>query len=306
VSSFPPGHRILVVDDDPSVRALLEGLLRARGDTVRLAATVEEARAAIGEEVVCLAIVDQQLPTRAGEQAFVSGGEAVMRAIRKIDDRRDADGRHVFQVLVVTGYLRESEADRDRIAEFMAGMFELGADAVVEKPLDAANTEKLLAKVRMALEKAGRTEHAACAAFARGGGDATPGAARPREVRIAIDGRVVAQGRTSVRVDGVETALRDRTFYVVFRCAAARSSSPGGWTSRAAAGIGESGNATTYIRRAFDGLVPDGLNVIEPDRRGNVRLSGAIVVESMDLETLAVHPDGRVARLAAEMRKRKG
>jgi CheY-like chemotaxis protein len=301
MTSLPSGHRILVVDDDPGVRAQLEGLLRARGDTVRLASTVEEARAAIADEVFCLAIVDQQLPTRAGEQAYVSGGEAVMRAIRKIDDRRDAEGRHVLQVFVVTGYLRESEADRDRIAEFMAAMFELGADGVVEKPLDARNTEKLLARLRAGLEKVGRTEHAACAAFAPG---AAASGGTP-EVRLAIDGKVAAQGRTSVRVDGVPSALQDRTFYVLFRCAAARSSSPGGWTSRAAAGIGDSGSATTYVRRAFAGLVPEGLNVIETDGHGNVRLNAAIVVESVDLDTLAVHPDGRVARLAAEMRKRR-
>jgi len=55
-----------VVDDDPTVRETLKEVFEARGDSVRFAATVEEALQAIEEETYCCVVADQELPLRPG------------------------------------------------------------------------------------------------------------------------------------------------------------------------------------------------------------------------------------------------
>jgi hypothetical protein len=55
--------------------------------------------------------------------------------------------------------------------------------------------------------------------------------------------------------------------------------------------IGANRAATTLIREPFERLVPDGFVVLEGDRRGNFRLTPAIVVTHMNCEALARHPD---------------
>lgn len=55
-------HSVLIVDDDPSSRMLLEEFLSEAGYEVRTAADCAEARAAATEAAPDLAIVDMNLP----------------------------------------------------------------------------------------------------------------------------------------------------------------------------------------------------------------------------------------------------
>jgi hypothetical protein len=62
---------------------------------------------------------------------------------------------------------------------------------------------------------------------------------------------------------------------------------------------------TTAIRDTFTGMVPEGFEVIEGDRRGDGRLNPSIGVAHVDWDALFVHPDAGIQRVAAERRKRE-
>jgi CheY-like chemotaxis protein len=59
--ALPVGLRVLVVDDEPSIRDLLETALSLRGATVRAVSDVVEARVALGEDRFDVVLVDESL-----------------------------------------------------------------------------------------------------------------------------------------------------------------------------------------------------------------------------------------------------
>jgi ActR/RegA family two-component response regulator len=66
-----PGTRVLVVDDEPAIRELLEVALALRGAEVTMAATLGEARHALAHNTFDLALVDETLGTRDSGAALV-------------------------------------------------------------------------------------------------------------------------------------------------------------------------------------------------------------------------------------------
>ena len=71
-------------------------------------------------------------------------------------------------------------------------------------------------------------------------------------------------------------------------------------------GIGDDRGIVTRLRKALKGVVPEGLQVIEFDGQKQYRLNPEIVVEGVNWETLARHPNEAVRKIAAETVKRKG
>jgi DNA-binding response OmpR family regulator len=119
-------NRVLVVEDDPSVRGLIQTILEDEALEVVVAADGEEGlrlARSIDPQVV---LVDVMMPGL--------GGPEVIRRLR------DPDGSLPFAVLVVTG-----------AAEVVASLRgELGPDAVLEKPFDITT---LAARVRSLAER---------------------------------------------------------------------------------------------------------------------------------------------------------
>jgi signal transduction histidine kinase len=108
----PVAVDVLVVDDDPDVRALLVRALRAEGHGVRQAATVAEALAALDAGAPDVALLDKNLPDGSGVD--------VLRALRARALETEA--------IVITGYASlESSMEAVR----------LGAFDYVEKPFDS-------------------------------------------------------------------------------------------------------------------------------------------------------------------------
>lgn len=306
---------MLIVEDDEAAAAIVAAAVRSRGDTPYLVGTVEDALAALEARQYCYCLVDQQLPTDARDKMpMLGGGECVMGAIREKDGRLNARKCHVTPILVVTGYTARED--------FVAKMFELGCDAFLSKPLKE-KVEVLLDRVRGMTRRAGRGEHAACAELNRGAGPwRVPGegsavgagtaeatvsaavaaapamAASGTDAKLVIDGRKVG-ARTVVEVNGQERAMQDAKLVVLLRFVVAREKSAEGWGSREELGLA-SGNrdATTRIREVFEGLVPEGLNPVEGDGRGQFRLNLRIAVERVDWEKLRGHPSGAVKRVA--------
>ena len=179
MSPSEAAHRALVVEDDPKTADDLRVLLESRGDSVRIARTVQDALAALAEESFCYLVVDQQLPSRPGEAPMLGGGERVLRAAREKDERRQG-AFHTTPILVLTSYSGHED--------FVSKMYDLGASGFMSKPL-RGHFERLLDKVRVALERAKRGSHADCAAHgpppADGGADEGEVIALPRAGGIA-------------------------------------------------------------------------------------------------------------------------
>ncbi|GIX50059.1 MAG: DNA-binding response regulator [Limisphaera sp.] len=114
--------RILIVDDDPGQRSLLESFLRGRGYVTLTASTGEEALVVLQREPVDLLISDVRMPG-------ISGLETLRRARQQ---------NALLPVLLVTAYADIREA---------VGAMRDGALNYLPKPIDL---EELLQQVRQA------------------------------------------------------------------------------------------------------------------------------------------------------------
>ena len=254
------GHRVLVVEDRPADREMVCEILRARGDSPREATTVEEALAAIEEEEFCAFVLDQALPlNQTSTKAFVAGGDRVTEAARKSDKRRTEEGASVTPIVALTS--------QPLNAQFISGLIERGIDAYIEKPVED-HQEIFLEKMRSLYARAGRGEHAMCAALARRRKVEGAAAADAGVVRVAIDGKVTSTGRTAIEINGTPRDMQDSKCVAILRCIVVRERDLEAWSSRDALGIGANRAATTLIREPFEGLVPDGFVVLEGDRAG--------------------------------------
>ncbi len=122
----PAPIHILVVDDDPGFRALLETILTGEGYTVTTASNVSAAIRASQQRQFHLAISDLKLPD--------GDGLAVLRAIK--------DASPATPVIMITGF--------GTVASAVEAM-KLGAEDYIGKPLHSPEELRIL--VRKALER---------------------------------------------------------------------------------------------------------------------------------------------------------
>ncbi len=120
------GPGVLVVDDDPAIRALLRQTLAQAGYGVSEAATATQALAQRAAQAPDLALLDLGLP--------------------------DRDGLEILPQLVAAGLAVVVLSARDATAEKVAAL-DLGASDYVTKPFDP---EEILARVRTALRHRAR------------------------------------------------------------------------------------------------------------------------------------------------------
>jgi two-component system, OmpR family, response regulator len=162
---------ILVVDDDPQIRALLSEYLTEHGLRVSAASNGRELRRILVDEAIDLVVLDLRLP---GED-----GMAIARSLRD---------ECTVPIVMLTGV--RDEADR------VMGL-ELGADDYIVKPF---SPRELLARIRTVLRRTSAP-----------GIPGTPGAdpARRREVRAYRFGDFEFNMRTRRlrRADGATVAL---------------------------------------------------------------------------------------------------
>jgi two-component system OmpR family response regulator len=115
---------ILVVDDDPQIRALLNEYLTEQGLRVSAASNGQELRRILADEAIDLVVLDLRLP---GED-----GMAIARSLRS---------EFTVPIVMLTGV--RDEADR------VMGL-ELGADDYIVKPF---SPRELLARIRTVLRR---------------------------------------------------------------------------------------------------------------------------------------------------------
>jgi diguanylate cyclase (GGDEF)-like protein len=128
--TITPHQRVLIADDDPNIRQLLELTLRDDGYDVICAANGHELVRLAQERLPGLILVDLVMP-------YMDGYEA----IRQI--RNDTRIAHI-PMLILTA--------RSRSGDIVVG-FDSGADDYIAKPFDIA---ELLARVRSHLRRAGQ------------------------------------------------------------------------------------------------------------------------------------------------------
>nr|WP_202797097.1 response regulator transcription factor [Kribbella flavida] len=123
-------ERLLVVDDEATVRELLAATLRFAGFQVTSAATATEAVAAATAEPPDLVLLDVMLPDLDG-----------FEVVRRLRERRVGNNSGPVPVLFLTA--RDGQADK------VTGL-SLGADDYVTKPFDL---EELIARIRAILRR---------------------------------------------------------------------------------------------------------------------------------------------------------
>jgi two-component system OmpR family response regulator len=138
-SSANPQPRLLVVDDDADIVALLSRYFGANGYRVSGASSAAQARASIASEAVELILLDLGLPDEDG-----------LSLLRHLQTEWRGP------VIVITG--------RGEAVERVVGL-ELGADDYVTKPFDL---RELLARTRSVLRRAGSRASAPAASAAAG------------------------------------------------------------------------------------------------------------------------------------------
>lgn len=134
--------RILLVEDDPVLRAVILLSLNDVGHRVDVATTLEDARHWWRVQVYDAVLLDLNLPMSGLPNAGLGNGLVVLREARARGDRTP--------VLILTA--------RDRLDERIAGL-DAGADDYLGKPFDLAEVEaRLRALVRRVHGTGDRTE----------------------------------------------------------------------------------------------------------------------------------------------------
>ena len=122
---------------------------------------------------------------------------------------------------------------------------------------------------------------------------------------LVIDGEALRR-RTGLWVNGERRSLQDAKVPPLLRLIIAYQRASGEWQSREALGIVRSQDATSRIRSALKGLLPDGSKVVEDDHNGRFRLNPAVHVGRVDWDRLAEHPDAAVRKIVEERRRKRG
>ncbi len=126
-ASAAADHTVLIVDDDPSIRAMLGFVLDDEGFTVLEAADGDEALQLLETDAPDAMVLDLMMPR--------VDGHAVLRS------RRDRDLAPDTRIVILTAKSDPSDA---------VWCWELGADEYVNKPVDP---EQLVREVHMLLKR---------------------------------------------------------------------------------------------------------------------------------------------------------
>ena len=135
--SAPPeaGKRVLVVEDEPDIAALIAYQLTREGFRVETAANGNEALSAVGREVPDLVVLDRMLPGLSGDEV--------------LQTLRTESATKTIPILVLTA----KKEQEDRIAGF-----ELGADDYLTKPFSPRELVLRVRAILRRLEKASGRE----------------------------------------------------------------------------------------------------------------------------------------------------
>jgi CheY-like chemotaxis protein len=117
--------RILVVDDDPTIRAALRAVLEADGHVITEAPNGLAVDSIVAGSVQDLIILDILMPAKDGIETIIG--------LRRAG--------HTVKILAMSG-----QADSSFMS-FLGAARRLGADAILEKPFDAETLRGVVSKI---------------------------------------------------------------------------------------------------------------------------------------------------------------
>src|ERR1700727_2034465 len=171
--------RVLVVDDEPSIRELVQVALKFHGCAVITASTGNDALRLADSDRPDLIVLDLMLPD-------IDGFEVV---------RRLRAGDNEVPVIFLTA--------RDTTSDTVTGLA-LGGDDYITKPF---SVEALVARVRAVLRRARRSTAADASGSGSGGGDAGGAIMRVGDLELDEDHWTVRRAGTAVELSPTEFRL---------------------------------------------------------------------------------------------------
>jgi DNA-binding response OmpR family regulator len=283
-------HTALIVEDDPQIATILAELVASLGHAAIIATTLAEVRAAAMKGGYCYVLLDMQIPADTGANAYVGSGETALTILRARDSTRNAAGRHLVPIVVVSSYSTDPD--------FVSKMYDSGADGFIAKPF--GDGVRVIEKIRTVLERAGRTSHDECPGVGRAAKKLAT-----RAVVVAIDGERRLK-RNYLTINGKNATLTDSWFAFFLRLVAKHLMAPGEWADRSEVGIAKTPETPSRTRAELVKAAGDEGDVLESSGSGDWRLRPSTVIERVDWARLTAHPDPGIAKLAEKMGKRKG
>ncbi len=218
--STAAAQRLLVVDDEPTVRELLVATLRFAGFTVTSAGTGAEALEAARREPPDLVLLDVMLPD-------MDGFEVISRL-------RAGPGAAVPPGAPPVVFLTARDASADKI-----NGLKLGGDDYVTKPFDP---EELIARIHAVLR--------------RTGGPAANRTLRVADLELDVDGHQAYRGGTEVRLSPTEFRLLHYLLANAGRVLSKRQILQHVWRYDFGGDPSIVDTYISYLRRKVDGVEP--------------------------------------------------
>src|SRR5204862_4813520 len=108
VTGMDGRHTVLLVEDEPQMAEELGELLESLGHGHVHAATKEDAVRLVEEGGFCYVLLDLQIKANADSiKAHVEAGQSLLELIRERYPRRNDEGKHRLQILVMSGHAKE-------------------------------------------------------------------------------------------------------------------------------------------------------------------------------------------------------
>src|SRR4051812_26030226 len=289
-------HTALLVEDEPQMAAELGELLESLGHSHVHAATKEDAERLVEEGGFCYVLLDLQIKANADSiKAHVEAGQSLLELIRERYPRRNDEGKHRLQILVMSGHAKEHY--------YVVKALQEGADDFITKPVGESKPP-FKDKIQDALRRSGRESHEACAAIMRearaaaAGGPPLPAGT----ARLAITGLQEGK-RMEVKVGDKAVLLTNASFLMLLNLVAGRLRTEEGWVHKNDLGArAEQGwKGISRLKEELAPHLPPKVAITENDKSGSYRLHAGVEISVVDTARLESSGDARIEKLAAEI-----
>jgi len=124
--------------------------------------------------------------------------------------------------------------------------------------------------------------------------------AEPPPVTLVFECERAKTGSMRIIANGKPVVLQDRYFAFLIKLVDVRltSKTPNRWTSGDKLGADKINAPSWHVNRAFDGIVPEGFDVVQNDGKRQFALNPAIVIGRIDWSSVAAHPHEVVKAIA--------
>jgi len=294
-------HTVLLVEDEPQMASELGELLESLGHEHIHAATKEDAVRLMDEREgeFCYVLLDLQIKANADSiKAHVEAGQSLLELIRERYPRRNEEGKHRLQILVMSGHAKEHY--------YVVKALQDGADDFIIKPVGESKPP-FKDKIQDALRRSGREKHEPCAAItgearAAAGGAGAQDVAAEGTARLTITGGQEGK-RIEVKVGDKPVLLTNASFLMLMTLLAGRLRTPEGWVHKNDLGAkAEQGwKGISRLKEELAPHLPPKAAIIDNDKSGSYRLHAGLEIAGIDTARLESIGDARIEKLAAEI-----